>query len=104
VVSRSWIDLVYRENEVDQILFRTPTEIDAWLPIQKPLLSAGSIVLRWRRRDRCPTIRGISRWIGSTAPHYPVAGPSWLTKRIVVQTGDPDRLDFAAALRRGTRG
>jgi hypothetical protein len=27
-----------------------------------------------------------------------------LTKRTVVQTGDPDRLDFAAALRRGTRG
>jgi hypothetical protein len=27
-----------------------------------------------------------------------------LTKQTVVQTGDPDRLDFAAALRRGTRG
>ncbi len=44
--------------------------------------------------------------VDRTGRAYPVAGLSWseLTKRTVVGTsGDPDRLDFAAALRRGTR-
>ena len=41
--------------------------------------------------------------VDRTGRAYPVAGLSWseLTKRSVVgSSGDPDRLDFAAALRR----